>query len=61
MTIPILSDGRILFNDIISQLKYLGYPIIGALFSVYILQAEDYVFIGAEPLDQNFYLSSNSV
>ena len=61
MTIPILSDGRILFNDIISQLKYLGYPIIGALFSVYILQAEDYVFIGAEPLDQNFYLSSNDV
>ena len=61
MTIPILSDGRILFNDIITQLKFLGYPTIGSLFSVYILQAEDYVFIGSEPLDQNFYLSSNEI
>ena len=61
MTIPILSDGRILFNDIITQLKFLGYPTIGSLFSVYILQAEDYVYIGSEPLDQNFYLSSNEI
>ena len=61
LTVPTLSDGRILLNDIAIQLKSLGYPIIGSLISIYINKVEDYVFIGAEPLDQNLYLDPKDV
>ena len=61
LTVPSLSDGRILLNDIASQLKNLGYPVTGALISIYINKVEDYVFIGAEPLDQNYYLDPKDV
>lgn len=61
LSVPSLSDGRILFNDIVLQLKTLGYPVTGALFSIYIGKVEDYVFIGAEPFDQNLYLDPKEV
>ena len=61
LSVPSLSDGRILLNDIASQLKNLGYPVTGALMSIYINKVEDYVFIGAEPLDQNYYLDPKDV
>ena len=61
LSVPSLSDGRILLNDIASQLKNLGYPVTGALISIYINKVEDYVFIGAEPLDQNYYLDPKDV
>ena len=61
LSVPTLSDGRILLNDIAIQLKALGYPITGALISIYINKVEDYVFIGAEPLDQNLYLEPKDV
>ena len=50
-----------MLNDIASQLKNLGYPVTGALISIYINKVEDYVFIGAEPLDQNYYLDPKDV
>lgn len=61
LAVPSLYDGRILLNDIASQLKNIGYPVTGALISIYINKVEDYVFIGAEPLDQNYYLDPKDV
>ena len=61
MRVSLLSEDKILFNSIVSNLKLLGYPVVGSLFSVYLKNAEDYVYIGTEPLDDNFYLSKNDV
>lgn len=61
LQVPTLPDGRILLNDIALQLKSLGYPITGSLISIYINKVEDYVFIGAEPLDQNLFLDPKDV
>ena len=61
MTVPLLSEDKILFNSIISNLKLLGYPVVGSLFSIYLKSAEDYVYVGTEPLDDNFYISKNDV
>jgi hypothetical protein len=61
LQVPTLPDGRILLSDIAIQLKSLGYPITGSLISIYINKVEDYVFIGAEPLDQNLFLDPKDV
>ena len=61
MTVSLLSEDKILFNSIVSNLKLLGYPVVGSLFSVYFKKAEDYVYIGTEPIDDNFYLSKDDV
>jgi hypothetical protein len=61
MTVPLLSEDKILFNSIISNLKLLGYPVVGSLFSIYLKNVDDYVYVGTEPLDDNFYISKDDV
>ena len=55
------NDGKIFMKNIINKLKYLGYPTVGALFSIYIKTAEDYVYIGSDPIDPNLYIDESLV
>jgi hypothetical protein len=59
--IPITSDKKIFMKDIISKMKYLGYPTTGALFSVYIKTAYDYVYLGSDPINPNIFLDEDLV
>ena len=59
--IPITSDKKIFMKDIISKLKYLGYPTTGALFSVFIKTAFEYVYFGSDPIDPNIFLDETLV
>ena len=61
LEIQITSDKKIFMKDIISKLKYLGYPTTGALFSVYIKSALEYVYLGSDPIDPNIFLDENLV
>ena len=59
--IPITSDKKIFMKDLISKLKYLGYPTTGALFSVFIKTAFEYVYFGSDPIDPNIFLDETLV
>ena len=59
--IPITSDKKIFMKDIMSKLKYLGYPTTGALFSVFIKTAFEYVYFGSDPIDPNISLDETLV
>ena len=59
--IPITSDKKIFMKDIISKIKYLGYPTTGALFSVFIKTAFEYVYFGSDPIDPNISLDETLV
>ena len=59
--IPITSDKKIFMKDIITKLKYLGYPTTGALFSVFIKTAFEYVYFGSDPIDPNISLDETLV
>ena len=61
LEIQMTSDGKIFMKNIINKLKYLGYPTVGALFSLYINTAEDYVYLGSDPIDPNLYIDKNLV
>ena len=61
LEIQMTSDGKIFIKNIINKLKYLGYPTVGALFSLYINTAEDYVYLGSDPIDPNLYIDKNLV
>ena len=61
LEINVTSDKKIFMKDIISKLKYLGYPTTGALFSVYIKSAEEYVYLGSDPIDPNLFLDESLV
>ena len=49
------------YKNIINKLKFLGYPTVGALFSVYIKTACDYVYLGSDPIDHNLYIDESLV
>ena len=61
LEIQMTNDGKIFMKNIINKLKYLGYPTVGALFSIYIKTAEDYVYIGSDPIDPNLYIDESLV
>lgn len=50
-------DGKFKLMDIITRLKILGYPLTGSMLSVYLIDSEDYVLMGSDPLDNNIVLS----
>ncbi len=54
--VDISPDGKFKLLDIISQLKIFGYPLTGAMLSVYLPESEEYVLMGSDPLDNNIYL-----
>ena len=61
LEIQMTNDGKIFMKNIINKLKYLGYPTVGALFSLYINTAEDYVYLGSDPIDPNLYIDKSLV
>ena len=58
MSLPYYGSGRIKVFDVIKKLKAYGYPLTGSMISIYSKIANDYIFIGADPIDKNFYLNS---
>ena len=61
LEVQMTNDGKIFMKNIINKLKYLGYPTVGALFSIYINTAEDYVYLGSDPIDPNLYIDKTLV
>ena len=61
LEIQMTNDGKIFMKNIINKLKFLGYPTVGALFSVYIKTACDYVYLGSDPIDHNLYIDESLV
>lgn len=55
----VYQSDKIKLFDVISKLKSCGFPLTGAMISIYSKLAEDYVFVGADPIDQNFFISSS--
>ncbi len=52
-------DNQIRFEELISSLRLLGYPITGSLISIYCSNIEDYIYLGADPLDANLILDKS--
>lgn len=50
------SEAQIKFSEIVQRLKQLGYPLTGAMFSVYSQAADEYVCFGSDPVDQNTFI-----
>ena len=61
LEIQMTNDGKIFMKNIINKLKYLGYPTVGALFSIYIKTAEEYVYLGSDPIDPNLFIDQTLV
>ena len=61
LEIQMTNDGKIFMKNIINKLKYLGYPTVGALFSIYIKTAGEYVYLGSDPIDPNLYIDQTLV
>jgi len=55
----VYQNDKIKLFDVISKLKNCGYPLTGSMISIYSKLADDYVFIGADPIDQNFFISNS--
>lgn len=49
-------ENQIKFDEIISNLKVMGYPITGSLISIYSTSIDDYIYLGADPLDSSLVL-----
>lgn len=56
LEVPTNSDGKIPLQTIIMKLKQCGYPLCGALISVFIKDAHEYMLIGSDPIDKNIFL-----
>src|SRR5690348_10129284 len=54
-----LIEGKIRAADLLMKLKECGYPLHGAAMSVYNREAEDFVFLGTDPIDQSLLLDEN--
>ena len=49
-------DNQIKFIDITAKLKLLGYPVTSSLISIYNMKIDDYIYLGADPIDSNLFL-----
>lgn len=49
-------ENQIKFSDITAKLKLLGYPVTSSLISVYNMKIDDYIYLGADPIDTNLFL-----
>ncbi len=49
-------DNQIKFEEVVSGLRMLGYPVTGSLISIYCSKIDDFIYLGAEPLDANLVL-----
>ena len=61
LEIQMTNDGKIFMKNIINKLKFLGYPTVGSLFSLYIKTADEYVYLGSDPIDPNLYIDQTLV
>ena len=55
------TDGRIKLAEIINKLKQFGYPLTGAMISIYSSAAEEYICFGSDPLDQNTFIDADQL
>jgi hypothetical protein len=49
-------DNKILFSDVIMKLKGCGYPLTGANIKIFSNEANEYILIGSDPIDENVVL-----
>jgi hypothetical protein len=50
------TDDKVKLFDVITKLKQYGFPLSGAQISIYFKGAEDYLYVGSDPIDQNVML-----
>jgi hypothetical protein len=46
-------EGKVRLNDVITGLKHCGYPLVGAMVSVFMKDVDEFVFMGSEPVDSS--------
>lgn len=61
LKVPITKDGKIKLVDIVNTLKLLGYPITGSMINIFMRSPNEYVLIGADPIDSNIILDRDEV
>ena len=52
-------EGKVKLSDVLTGLKLCGYPLTGAMISLYFKDVEDYVFIGSDPIDSTILLDES--
>jgi len=57
--VELTEDRKIKFSEIILKLKQCGFPLTGAMLSIYIPDMEDYILIGSDPVDSGIMLDEN--
>ena len=61
MEVRFNSEDQIKLSDIIMKLKQIGYPLTGAMISIFSSAAQEYVCFGADPIDQNTFLDNDQL
>lgn len=61
LRVPITKDGKIKLFDIVNELRLLGYPITGSMINIFMKSPNEYVLIGADPIDSNIILDRDEV
>lgn len=61
LDVKLNSEGQIKLADIITRLKQFGYPLTGAMISIYSSAAEEYICFGSDPLDQNTSIDADQL
>lgn len=54
-------EGKLRLSEVINLLKQCGYPLIGSMISVYMKEADEYVFMGSEPIDSTITLGETHI
>lgn len=55
------TEGKVRLSDVITSLKVCGYPLTGAMVSIYFKDIEEFVFIGSDPIDNNILLDETQI
>jgi hypothetical protein len=55
-----VNNSKFKLNDFLTYLKICGYPLTGAMLSVYLEDSEAFVLVGGDPLDNNIMFEFNS-
>jgi hypothetical protein len=59
LEITYLPNNQIKFEEVINKLKQLGYPLTKSLISIYSVKINEYLFIGADPIENKLILEEN--
>lgn len=61
LSVPITPEGKIKLCDVLNKLRLIGYPITGSMINLFMKNPNDFVFVGADPIDPNLIISSDEV